>query len=64
MTWGGDRTVAYWRSLGSPVIDRNAPGYVAPWFPWADAGFEVAEVASYDSMWVSVFPAATTGRTT
>jgi hypothetical protein len=28
----------YWRKLGSPVCDPKAPGYEAPYFPWADAG--------------------------
>jgi len=33
------RIVFYWRKLGSPVIDRKAPGYEAPWFPWLEDGF-------------------------
>jgi hypothetical protein len=33
------RILHYWRSLGCPRIDRKAPGYDAPWFPWLQAGF-------------------------
>jgi hypothetical protein len=32
------RILFYWRKLGSPVCDPEAPGYEAPYFPWADAG--------------------------
>lgn len=34
-----DRILTYWNKLGSPVLDRKAAGYEAPWFSWADAGF-------------------------
>ena len=30
--WYG-RIIHYWRRIGSPRMDRNAPGYEAPWFP-------------------------------
>lgn len=28
-----DKILALWRSMGSPVVDRKAPGYIAPEFP-------------------------------
>jgi hypothetical protein len=37
------RILFYWRRLGSPHIDRKAPGYEAPWFPWQAAGFTAEE---------------------
>jgi hypothetical protein len=40
------RIMFYWRKLGSPVYDPKVPGYDAPWFPWADAGFSEAEASS------------------
>ena len=33
------RILFYWRRLGSPRLDRKAPSYEAPWFPWLEAGF-------------------------
>jgi hypothetical protein len=36
--WYG-RILLLWKRLGSPVINRKAPGYDAPWFPWEAAGF-------------------------
>src|ERR1017187_1241968 len=28
-----DKILALWRSMGSPVVDRKAPGYIAAEFP-------------------------------
>lgn len=33
------RVLLLWKRLGSPVINRKAPGYEAAWFPWREAGF-------------------------
>jgi hypothetical protein len=37
------RVLLLWKRLGSPRIDRKAPGYDAPWFPWLEAGFTADE---------------------
>ena len=37
------RILFYWRRLGSPRIDRKAPNYEAPLFPWLEAGFTAEE---------------------
>jgi hypothetical protein len=43
------RILAYWRKIGSPVLDPQkveswaASDYEAPWFPWEDAGFSLKE---------------------
>ena len=28
------RVIAFWRRLGSPILDRSVPGYEAPWLPF------------------------------
>lgn len=40
--WYG-RIMAYWHNKGCRVIDRMAPGYDAPRFPWTEAGFTEQE---------------------
>src|SRR5690348_17156637 len=37
------RILKYWQSRGSPVLNRETPGYQAPWFPWPQAGFSEQE---------------------
>jgi hypothetical protein len=41
-----NRILFYWKRLGSPIYDPKAPGYDAPYFPWAEAGFTDAEFSS------------------
>jgi hypothetical protein len=40
-----ERILAYWRSIGSPVVEVAAAGCAAPWFPWESAGFADKDVA-------------------
>lgn len=37
------RILWFWKRQGKPRIDRKAPGYGAPWFPWLEAGFTAEE---------------------
>jgi len=39
-----ERILAYWRSIGSPIIEVAAADYAAPWFPWQVAGFKDKDV--------------------
>lgn len=32
--------LSYWKSMGSPIYDAKAPGYVVPRLDWKAAGFD------------------------